>query len=305
MIIANLRHLARTGEKPARTTTFVFFADEEAGGLPGQPWSSTTTRMVRGRHRGRLGGRRLQRHRASGRNGGADPRLPRADRGEGHRLAAPARPRAGRPRSVPTDANARRPAGRGDRPDLGIPLAREYIASVRALLDGLSDLTGTPYAPDDPTPSCATSAGRPASCSGTLSGHGGVHDAGRRLQDERHPADRVAHRWTAGSCPGHEDDLMATVRELAGEHVEVVVEHRDIALDSPLSGDLFTAMTQSLLAEDPDAAVLPYCLSGGPTTRPSAGSGSPATGSRPSGCPPTSTSRRCSTGSTSGFRWSR
>ena len=34
--------------------------------------------------------------------------------------------------------------------------------------------------------------------------------------------------------PGHEDDLMATVRELAGEHVDVVVEHRDIALDSPL-----------------------------------------------------------------------
>jgi acetylornithine deacetylase/succinyl-diaminopimelate desuccinylase-like protein len=63
--------------------------------------------------------------------------------------------------------------------------------------------------------------------------------------------------------PGHEDDLMATVRELAGEHVEVVVDHHDIALDSPLSGDLFTAMTQSLLAEDPEAAVLPYCLSGG------------------------------------------
>ena len=56
---------------------------------------------------------------------------------------------------------------------------------------------------------------------------------------------------------------MTTVRELAGEHVEVVVELRDIALDSPLTGDLVTAMTQSLLAEDPDATVLPYCLSGG------------------------------------------
>ena len=39
MIIANLRHLARTGAKPARTTSFVFFADEEAGGLQGSHWA--------------------------------------------------------------------------------------------------------------------------------------------------------------------------------------------------------------------------------------------------------------------------
>ena len=32
MILACIRDLARTGERPARTTTFAFFADEEAGG---------------------------------------------------------------------------------------------------------------------------------------------------------------------------------------------------------------------------------------------------------------------------------
>ena len=56
---------------------------------------------------------------------------------------------------------------------------------------------------------------------------------------------------------------MAMVLELAGEHVDVETYHRDIALDAPLTGDLMTAMTQALLAEDPEATVLPYCLSGG------------------------------------------
>jgi len=63
--------------------------------------------------------------------------------------------------------------------------------------------------------------------------------------------------------PGHEDDLMATIRALAGEHVEVEVVHRDIALDAPFEGALVDRMKTALLAEDPGAAILPYCLSGG------------------------------------------
>ena len=56
---------------------------------------------------------------------------------------------------------------------------------------------------------------------------------------------------------------MATIRELAGEHVEVEVVHRDVAIEAPFSGDLVESMKQALLREDPEAAVLPYCLSGG------------------------------------------
>jgi acetylornithine deacetylase/succinyl-diaminopimelate desuccinylase-like protein len=63
--------------------------------------------------------------------------------------------------------------------------------------------------------------------------------------------------------PGHEDELLATIRDLAGDHVEVEVVHRDIALDAPFEGPLVEAMKAALLAEDPDARVLPYCLSGG------------------------------------------
>jgi len=63
--------------------------------------------------------------------------------------------------------------------------------------------------------------------------------------------------------PGHEDDLMTTIRELAGEHVAVEVLHRDIALDTAFNGDLVDKMKQALLAEDPGASILPYCFSGG------------------------------------------
>ena len=63
--------------------------------------------------------------------------------------------------------------------------------------------------------------------------------------------------------PGHEDDLLATIRDLAGEHVDVEVLHQDIALDAPFEGDLVEAMVAALRTEDPDADVLPYCLSGG------------------------------------------
>jgi acetylornithine deacetylase/succinyl-diaminopimelate desuccinylase-like protein len=63
--------------------------------------------------------------------------------------------------------------------------------------------------------------------------------------------------------PGHEDDLMQTITDLVGEHVAIEVLHRDIALDSPFEGPLVEAMVAALKAEDPEAEVLPYCLSGG------------------------------------------
>ena len=56
---------------------------------------------------------------------------------------------------------------------------------------------------------------------------------------------------------------MATIAELAGEHVEIEVVVKDVALESPSSGELVESMKRALLKEDPGAHVLPYCLSGG------------------------------------------
>jgi len=63
--------------------------------------------------------------------------------------------------------------------------------------------------------------------------------------------------------PGHEDSLLRTVRELAGEGVDVEVHHRDISLETTFDGALVDAMVAALQSEDDGARVLPYCLSGG------------------------------------------
>jgi acetylornithine deacetylase/succinyl-diaminopimelate desuccinylase-like protein len=63
--------------------------------------------------------------------------------------------------------------------------------------------------------------------------------------------------------PGHEEHVLETVRELCGPLVHVQVHHRDVALEVPYEGRLVDAMVAALRAEDADARVLPYCLSGG------------------------------------------
>ncbi len=41
------------------------------------------------------------------------------------------------------------------------------------------------------------------------------------------------------------------------------MHHRDVSLETTFDGDLVNSMVQALQAEDADARVLPYCLSGG------------------------------------------
>ena len=43
----------------------------------------------------------------------------------------------------------------------------------------------------------------------------------------------------------------------------IAPEHRDVALETPFSGDLVELMIASLQAEDPEAQVLPFMLGGG------------------------------------------
>ncbi|MBK8469369.1 MAG: M20/M25/M40 family metallo-hydrolase [Actinomycetales bacterium] len=267
MILASIRDLARTGAKPARTTTFVLFADEEAGGVYGShwvvdhhpDWFEGATEAV-----SEVGGFSVT---VPERHTGAPTRaylLQTAEKGIAW-LRLHAHGRAGHG-SVPTDANAvTRLAQALARIDAHV-WPREYIASVRGLLDGLSELTGIPYAAQDPRVP-------PTDLLGTLGGAQGFVLG--TLRDTAQPTmltsgykHNVIPQLASAALdcrflPGHEESLMATIRELAGEHVEVEIAHRDVALDAPFSGSLVDAMRRSLLAEDPDSVVLPYCLSGG------------------------------------------
>jgi acetylornithine deacetylase/succinyl-diaminopimelate desuccinylase-like protein len=63
--------------------------------------------------------------------------------------------------------------------------------------------------------------------------------------------------------PGYEDEFFATLRELVGDEIEIDFVSHQQPWETPYDGELVDAMTRSLLAEDPDAIVAPYLMSGG------------------------------------------
>ena len=62
---------------------------------------------------------------------------------------------------------------------------------------------------------------------------------------------------------GDEDAVLAEVREIVGDDIEIIVLHRDVGLENPFAGPLVDAMVGTLQSHDPGAPVLPDLLSGG------------------------------------------
>ncbi|MBC7724517.1 MAG: M20/M25/M40 family metallo-hydrolase [Burkholderiaceae bacterium] len=65
------------------------------------------------------------------------------------------------------------------------------------------------------------------------------------------------------ALPGEEDAVLAEVRAIVGDDIEIVIMHQDIGLETEFAGPLVDAMTSTLQRHDPGAPVLPYLLSGG------------------------------------------
>jgi acetylornithine deacetylase/succinyl-diaminopimelate desuccinylase-like protein len=76
------------------------------------------------------------------------------------------------------------------------------------------------------------------------------------------PGEATAH-VDGRFLPGHEDEFFATLRELVGEGIDIDFVSKQAGLETTFDGDLVDAMTASVLAEDPDARVAPYLMSGG------------------------------------------
>jgi acetylornithine deacetylase/succinyl-diaminopimelate desuccinylase-like protein len=63
--------------------------------------------------------------------------------------------------------------------------------------------------------------------------------------------------------PGREEEFFAEIDRLLGTAVSREFIHHDIALETTADGRLWDAMSAALSAEDPEATVVPYCLSAG------------------------------------------
>ncbi len=261
MIIATVRDLVRSGTPPRRDLVIGFFADEEAGGVYGSQW-------VVEQHPEIFAGV----SEAISEVGGFSVTVPTAAGGSTRAyllqtaekgilwLRLTAHGRAGHG-SVPNDEN---PIVR-----LAQAIARidahewpqEFIPAVQELLDGLSRITGIPYA-GDLEPLLAQLGGAAGFVRGTLRDTANVTMLEAGYKHNVIPQDAHAS-LDARFLPGHDETVLKTLHELAGEHVDIEISHEDIALDSPFETGLVEAMVAALRAEDPEAEVLPYCLSGG------------------------------------------
>ncbi|MFW6691221.1 M20/M25/M40 family metallo-hydrolase [Streptomyces sp. MAR4 CNX-425] len=62
---------------------------------------------------------------------------------------------------------------------------------------------------------------------------------------------------------GGEEEFARTLDELTGPHVDWEFSHREVPLTAPVDAPVYAAMRASLQRFDPDAHVVPYCMSGG------------------------------------------
>src|SRR3954471_22721507 len=257
MILAAVRDLVRSGERPPRDLVVAFLADEEAGGNHGATYVVNERRdLLEGVSEAvsEVGGFSTQ---IAGRRAYM---LQTAEKGI-RWLRLVAHGRAGHGSQVNDDNAVTRLCEAVVRVGTH-PWPLEITPTVRAFLDGVEEITGVPLDPDDPDALVATL--------GTT-----ARFVGATLRTTTNPTLLEAgykHNVIPGEAsalldcrflPGGEEQLMSTVTELAGAGLDVETVHRGVSLEWPFEGDLVDTMVAALRTEDPEGVVLPYCLSGG------------------------------------------
>jgi acetylornithine deacetylase/succinyl-diaminopimelate desuccinylase-like protein len=257
MMLSVVRQRRREQRPPARDVVLAFTADEEAGGRWGARWLVDN-------HQGLFEGVTE----AVGEVGGFSLTLGRrrlyllqtAEKGLAW-MRLTALGTAGHGSMIQTDnavtelAEAIGRLGRHEWPTHLIP-------SVRAFLEGASEALGIEFTPNDP--------GQVLSKIGTVSRIVGatlrntVNPTVLRAGYKVNVVPQVATAEADGRfLPGHEDEFYAELDRVLGPGVTREFIHRDIALETTADGALYDAMTSALAAEDPDAQVIPFCMSAG------------------------------------------
>ena len=257
MILAVVRQRMREGRRPPRDVVLAFLADEEAGGTWGSRWlvenhaslfdGVTEAISEVGGFSATIGGRRLYLVETA-EKGMAWIRLTaRGTAGHGSAIQ--------HNNAVTELAEAVARIGRHEWPTRLTP-------SARAFLEAAADALGLEFTPDA-VPQVLAKLGPLA----RMIGASLVNTANPTMLNAGYKVNVVPQVATASVdgrfLPGHEEEFLIELDSLLGPGVEREFIHRDVALETTFDGILPEAMTAALLAEDPGAKAVPYCMPAG------------------------------------------
>lgn len=257
MIVTALGDILGAGQQPARDLVIAFFADEENGGVYGSHWivdhhpevfaGATEAISEVGGYSVELAGQRSYLLQTAEKALLWIKLIARGEAAHGSRYIEA--------NAVTRLAEAVAALGREQWPIHLTGTTTALLAELARIMGADPQQTG----PDELVLSTGTASGFLRASLRTTSNptllkagykHNVIPDTAEALIDIR-------------TFPGHEDAVLARVRELIGDEIEIVVMHRDIGLEHEFGGPLVDAMIGSLHAHDPGAPVLPYLLTGG------------------------------------------
>ena len=257
MMLAVVRQRLREGRKPPRDIVLAFLADEEAGGNHGAGWLvdnhpglfegvSEAIGEVGG-FSAVIGGQRLYLLQTAEKGMAWLRLLARGTAGHGSMLNSD--------NAVTEVAEAVARIGRHEWPVRLIPSVTAFLEAACAAL-GVSFSHNEPAAVLDKIGPIARMIGATL----TNTANPTMLNAGYKVNVVPQAASaQIDGRF----LPGHEEEFFAEIDELLGPNVRREFVNNSIAMETTFDGALCEAMTTALLEADPDAEVVPYCLSGG------------------------------------------
>lgn len=281
MILAVVRLWARHGIKPRRRIVLIFFADEEAGGIYGSRWltqnhpeifdnCSETISEVGGFSVTLKSGKRLY-------------LLETSQKGiEWIKLTAKGIASHG---SLLNSDNAVTKLSKAVAKLGNFQWPQRITKTNSVLFKKISDLSGIPYDESNLQGLLAELGPAAKMIGATL-----TNTSNPTMLEAGYKANVIPQSATAvvdcRTIPGFENELLPTIREIIGADIEVESLVSDIPLEVDFAGELVSKMIESILAEDPDAIVVPYVLSGGTDNKALAKLGITGYGFSPLALPP-------------------
>ena len=258
MILAIVRKWARTGYKPPRNITLVFFADEEAGMTYGSRWMvanhpevfqgcSEAISEVGGFSVTVSGGKRLY-------------FIEAAQKGI-HWMRLTAKGRAGHG-SMMNDENALTALSEAVAKIGRYNWPQRYTKVVKDLFKRVAQATGRPYDENDLRPLLREIGPTARMIGATLQ-----NTANPTMLEAGYKANVIPGTASAvvdgRFLPGYEDELNSTIKSIIGPDISIETISRDIALEVDFAGDLVESMCSAITEFDPEGIPVPYLMSGG------------------------------------------